>query len=387
LPAIAIVAASAAFGVATGRRLSFAFAYLYFAIPIWSEGNEFLQAITVFAVRLLLQVTAIPAYVTGNIVQIPSGAFEIAGGCSGLHFFIVALAIAALFGEIHRDSPRVRLLQLLLAASLAMISNWVRVYIIILAGHLTDMQHFLITVDHYYFGWFLFVLTMAAFFWIAGRMPVSVPPATPGIHAGGSAPRATWIGAVVISIIAAGIGPAFNALRPIQEAVASRSALPALSRWSGPLPSLDSWRPSYPRANRTEMAEYRLKGRSATAFVAQYFQQRQGQELVGFDNDLAGGGESRDRLRTVQAGEAAVATFESGGKSARWITVYTYLIGDVPVTGGFRAQVAYAKASLQGPVLSQVVAVRTECGSDCEAALADATDLLDEISAAMRLNK
>lgn len=135
------------------------------------------------------------------------------------------------------------------------------------------------------------------------------------------------------------------------------------------------------------MAEYRLNGRSATAFVAQYFQQRQGQELVGFDNDLAGAGESRDRLRTVLAGEAAVATFESGGKDARWITVYTYLIGDVPVAGGFRAQVAYATASLQGPVLSQVVAVRTKCASDCEAALADATDLVDEISAAMRLNK
>ena len=46
------------------------------------------------AVRVLLRTVGIPAYFDGLQFQIPAGSFEIAGGCSGLHFLIVALAIA-----------------------------------------------------------------------------------------------------------------------------------------------------------------------------------------------------------------------------------------------------------------------------------------------------
>jgi exosortase/archaeosortase family protein len=101
----------------------------------------------------------------------------------------------------------------LVAVSLAvaMIGNWLRVFFVIYAGYLTDMQHFLVQVDHYYFGWGIFILLMAPVFWFARRFEpvesadepvssreainpasgvlegssaatdISAPPATPGV--------------------------------------------------------------------------------------------------------------------------------------------------------------------------------------------------------------
>jgi len=58
-----------------------------------------------------------------NYVHIPSGTFEIAGGCSGLHFFIVALAISALYGELQRDSIKIRVALICLAALLVWLAT------------------------------------------------------------------------------------------------------------------------------------------------------------------------------------------------------------------------------------------------------------------------
>lgn len=152
LPPLIWLAIYAALGMRVARRCAFAVFFLYFAIPLWGEANDWLQAATVHAVAALLKVTGVVAFVDGNTVHLARGVFEIAGGCSGLHFFIIALALAALYGEINDDSVLTRLELLALATVLALLTNWLRVYLIILAGYLTDMQHYLVRVEHYRFG-------------------------------------------------------------------------------------------------------------------------------------------------------------------------------------------------------------------------------------------
>src|SRR5690606_16830265 len=143
LPVILILAIWAAFGPAVARRNLFPIGYLYFAIPIWGSVNGLFQSATVVAVRGLLRVVGVPSHFNGNFVEIPAGTFEIAGGCSGLHFVIVALALAALMGEMRGDDWRGRSILLVLAGALAVVTNWIRVFVIIVAGHQTDMQHYL----------------------------------------------------------------------------------------------------------------------------------------------------------------------------------------------------------------------------------------------------
>src|SRR5690606_25050605 len=84
------------------------------------------------------------------------GTIEIESGCSGLHYFVVGLALAVLYGEANRLSWRGRLRVAALGAGLAMLANWARIYVIVVLGHGTKMQHYLVAVDHYWFGWGLF---------------------------------------------------------------------------------------------------------------------------------------------------------------------------------------------------------------------------------------
>jgi exosortase len=372
----------AALGVAAARRCGFALGYLYFAVPVWSLGNNFLQDATVFAVRMLLHLVGISAYVVNNVVHIPAGVFEIAGGCSGLHFFIVALAIAALYGELQRDSLRVRAGLLVVAAAVAMLSNWVRVFTIIVAGHLTDMQHYLVRVDHYYFGWGVFALAMVLFFVIARRMPLSAPQAT-AHRADSSAKGTSRLGGVAAALIALSIGPAWSiangASNAASGAMVGANTLPVdPGAWRGPFADRGSWQPRYPAADLQQRGEYRSSIGAISAFVAAYSYQRQGKEMIGFDNSLLGDSpvEITATARHELAGYSVkeLELIDANGRmSVLW---YRYRIGSRYFSSDLPTQLYYGLASLVSAPTSRLIALRADCSVDCEKARTALAELL-----------
>ncbi len=189
LPVLLWLVVLIGFGVGVARALLLPLAYPYFAMPIWGVLNPLAQWGTVYAVRPLLYMAGVNAYFTGNFVHLSSATIEIAGGCSGLRYIMVGLAIATLLGELRNDSVRMRMQLLALATALAVIGNWIRVFIVILAGDLTHMQHYLVKRSHVGFGWCVFGVAMLIFFLIERRWPVT-PPANP--HE--SSPPASQIG-------------------------------------------------------------------------------------------------------------------------------------------------------------------------------------------------
>lgn len=387
LPLLGLLAVCVATGIRNGLRFWFAFAYLYFAVPVWNVGNEILQSFTVMAVQLLLQVTSVPAYVSGNMVYIPSGTFEIAGGCSGLHYFIVALALAALFGEIHRDSTKVRVYLLALAAVLAVLSNWIRVYSIILAGHLTGMQHYLVRVDHYYFGWVMFAVTMVVFFVLASRLPAQSRRAepelgTPATHS--PKPDRMAVLGPVVAIAALSLGPLWGAFSPVAAAMNPSASLlpPAEGPWQGPYPATAKWHPAYPGSDRSERGEYRRGDHRVSAFVAEYHSQRQDKELVGYANSITHGlsGEI-SRLAVPHGAVNQLLVTQADGDQS--VVIYYYQVGAQRVVGDFAAQLQYGMASLFAATASRVVAVHVQCDSDCAAASGAARELLNTLDASL----
>jgi exosortase/archaeosortase family protein len=309
-------------------------------------------------VKIMLRLTGIPAHVDGNVVHIPEGAFEIAGGCSGIHYFIVALALAAIFGEIHRDSPKVRIRLLLLAALLAMASNWVRIYVVIVAGHLTDMQHYFVRVDHYVFGWALYAVTMGVFIWLASRTPLAARRRDKPLPVSPISSR-TLMAGVALALAATAVGPAIGALAPVRAADAhARSLLVSVPGWEGPLAATGPWKPNYPHSDRNELAEYRRDGVVVSAFVAEYDSQRQGKELVGFENSLLAGIE---------------------GDMAEHVVSHYYDIGGTRPTNALAEQFTYGVASLSGPQVSRIVAVEAGCTQDCAKASGHANELLQAL--------
>jgi exosortase A len=369
LPALMWTAVWAIFGRRVAASVSLPIFFLLLGMPLWDSVNSWLQWGTVHACDLLLGLTGIPAYVEGNLVHLRVGTFEVAGGCSGLHFFIVALALAVLYGEIGRDSVKTRLLFVLLALALAMLTNWIRVYVIIVAGHLTAMQHPLVHT-HYGFGWCIFAVMMAAFFLVARRFPQTMRSSIDGGFT--SANAVSWHRCVtgVLLLIAvpvfAWLSPLGAASLPAENAAALAPTWARMTDTSGAI--VDAWHPRFIGADRETVSRFEnADHEDVQMYVATYAFQKQGKELVGYDNSLLD-----ESIETVisEAEIASPPSIERVLQSHRGESVirYSYRIGSMRTVNDRKAQLWYAVASLMRPVTSQVIALRSPCLPDCDAA-------------------
>jgi EpsI family protein len=372
LPIILWIAIYAVFGLRTARVCLFPVGFLYFALPFWGVINDPLQALTIVATHIILQLFGLPVVFYGNLVHIPEGTFAIEGGCSGLHFLVVGLAIAAYYGALHRDNARNRVLLLALAAVLALFTNWVRVSVVITAGHLTDMQSYLVRVSHYGFGWAVFAVAMAVFFLVASRIPVDSGSATPAPPADRLSPpwRPAALG-LVLAVAALVLGPAiaWSAVRGDARAVMPPRLPETVRGWSGPLPTLHEWRPVFIGADSEWIAAYRRASAVVEWYTADYAFQRQGRKLSGYDNSPMG-----QQFVLVDRGPVAsdIHRFmgltlqdKAGAQSRVW---YVYEVAGREMTSPLRAELWYGVTSLLTPVDSRILAFRAQCNPDCAAA-------------------
>lgn len=146
---------------------------LFFAMPVWDFLAWTLQLITTEVNRLLLGLFDIEFEVEGVFVYlIGVGTFEIAHGCSGLRYLLVGQSLALMYGELNFRTVRARVILFASSVFLALLANWVRVFVIIYMGYETNMQTSLIG-DHESFGWWVFASTLIPLFWIGRRLESS----------------------------------------------------------------------------------------------------------------------------------------------------------------------------------------------------------------------
>jgi exosortase A len=377
LPALVATAVLTAFGWRVLRVLAFPLAWLYLAIPVWDALLPVLNTISVFAVRFLLRVADVPAYFVNNTFEIPGGTFAIADGCSGVHFFVVSLTVSLLYGEINRDTPRTRAKLVAFALLLAMATNWLRIFVIVVVGYVSEMQHPLITGEHYTFGWYMFAGMMLMYFLIVRRWPAQARVAPPAPATDGARlPRRGYLAAAV------GLGLAPLALyadgnRADDAALGRTMVAPA----AGPEPiEPTGWRPSFPGADREIHGIYAGGSPQVEIHIAGFAEQRQGKELMGHETSLLG-----DLKPTRGAGAAAAPWKELAALDAqgvRWLLWYSYRMDGRWYPSPLRLQVEYGIRSLTGAPAAAVVALRARCEpTHCESArnalaeIAGTTDL------------
>lgn len=371
-PALLWVAIYTIYGRRIGRSCLFPLGFLYFAVPFWGAINGLLQAVTIVATQLILRLIGLPVHFDGNLVEIPGGTFAIEGGCSGLHFVVVAAAIAAFYGELHRDTLRTRAFLLGLAVVLALVTNWIRVSVIITAGHLTDMQSYLVRVSHYGFGWTVFAVAMGTFFLLASRMPVAVSDGTTARPIAGvdrSWPRA---GAMLAIVLALAIGPALAlvAARRDDAALTVPITPERVAGWSSTVTPPRAWKPVFIGADQELFAIYRRDAAEVDWYTAAYTFQRQERKLLGYFNSVFGAGEfvAMDEPVVTRGSHRFAAVLLQDAQGEKSLLWYVYKIGTRELTSGLFAQVWYAVTSLAAPTDSSVIAIRARCESDCNAA-------------------
>jgi EpsI family protein len=373
LPLIFWLAVTAALGLRMGLLLAFPVAIFYFAVPSWSQLGNPLQQLTVFAMRGFFWLTGPKVLISGDMIRIPNGSFVIEEGCSGLHFMIVGLAVAALHGELRRDPWRVRIAQLALMASLALLANWVRVYTIIEAGYLTDMRSYLVSVSHYWFGWGVFAVALVLFFGLTTLYgppePAHDPPPQP-IAPGSPAPLAGLAATVVVLVALPAVSWGVRTLQPA-PALSSAPGTSARAPWSSaPSDALSSWRPVFPGADQEQRLAYtNTSGNVVDVFRVAYRTQRQGAKLIGMGTSVTG---KRLRLRSEDVIDTARGAFReatisdpSGARSLIW---YRYETAGRDFVKPLAAQLWYGIKAIVSNPPAALIAYRAACGAggDCE---------------------
>lgn len=374
LPLLAFTAIWAAGGHTLARRAAFPVLYLYFALPVWDVIDAPLQSLTTTASLGLLRLTGIPVYAEGTVIHIPEGSFEIATSCNGLHFVIVALAIATVHGYVERYDRRSRVLLLLVATALAIATNLVRIFCVIVAGHLTHMQHFLVRVDHYYFGWVLFAFSLLLYVFVCSRLPMLRHASAPPTPQTPSAPTGRPVFALLSVALALALGPLWSLAANRAMDDSSITSPPRLVDWDGPLPSNFEWQPAYPNADERFVVRYRdERADEAVLFRAAYHYQRQGKEVRGYETSLAGPGYTvrSEKNAVINIGGQSVRITEQrllADRGQQLLVWSLYGVDGHPDAGGLFDRVRYGLRSLVDPPTASVIAIAAECAISCDAA-------------------
>ena len=379
MPLILFAAVVAALGWRVARLVAFPIGYLYFAMPLWSNINGIVRALTSAVTGLLIWITGLPAYMQGNFVRLPGGTIEIANSCSGLHALIVGLALAALYGEVLRDSPRRRIEWLAVMGGVSLFVNWVRIFIVITAAYMTDMHSHLVK-NHYWLGWWLFAAGFVAFLWWAGRKMTPAAPESPpktdrsptsDLSSHGAASPA-WMGLVLIILSFVPVtGYAMGWAHSGANSPIAIGWPPAPRGWTGPSPArFGTWAPVFINPSGQSLRAYSETGGSVEAFVVAYRTQTQRGKLLGFRNTVLGDrGLRRESTRIVESPSGRWReTLAIGPTATRSLIWSRYRIGRRIFVEPRLSQLWYGLEALVDPPLSSIIALRTVCTADCTAA-------------------
>lgn len=364
LPPLFAASAGLVAGRAAAARLAPAAFLMYFALPLWEFLNAPLQAMTTAAVSRWLAWSGVPALIEGNFVHLAAGTFEIAADCSGLRYLLVGAAIAAFWALAFLSDTKRRLALVAAAVVLTVLSNWIRVYTIILAGHATDMQHYLVAVEHIRFGWVVFAIALLPLIWLGRRLEQPVREARPARERSAVDGRA-MLRASLVAVVLLALPPLVDAL----EAGNGRSV--PVSTESSFADEVRPWDPVF--VNAVETWSIDVSGvPPVDVYRAVYEWQDEERRLIRYGNGFAGErwrGVASRRIEIDLGGERIDAIELEGYVSGERRVIWGwYWVAGRAAAGPLRAKLLELAGLVHGRRDAAAVAVSARCRPDCERA-------------------
>lgn len=371
------------------------------AVPFWESLLGILQAMTVAVNSVGLALLGLSATISGDRIHLPFGIIQVAESCAGLSYFMSALTISVIYSHLFLRNVKSRIVAITVALTLAIVSNWLRVFGLVLIGYYTKMTSSLM-VEHATYGWIIFAVVISVFFVITGRLEQwdrSQPPRT---EAGwldrmlnsiesefGS--RAVYRSPIVFATLASLLGPitvfAVSTL-PSSDKIADAppGGLPG-SVWKQVAPvstsdsSLESsvrvdknerWAPDYSGESSHIHQLWIRDGQSIQLDRFFYRNQSQGAELIGGNNRIANSesiiserdvGPLDNSFRIVR--ETVIRT-----PDGVWLVWYWYDVAGTRTPSPMRAKLLELVTFFGRLGPSELTAVSAACGpSDCQQAL------------------
>ena len=360
------------------RALAFPLLFLLLAVPFGEIFVPLLIEHTANFTVAALRLTGIPVLREGPFITLPSGSWSVVEACAGLRYLIASVTLGFLYAYLTYQSLLRRAVFVALSAIVPIIANWLRAYMIVMIGHLTEMRY-AVGVDHLIYGWLFFGVVMLILFWIGSfwreeaRPDAKVPRSVVSTQKGSSSLVAI-MGATIAAVVTLSIWPV--AAARFADATPYRApALQAPAAAGGwqPVPGrLTGWVPRFFNPAARIDQDYSDGTRRVGLYIGYYRNQRRSAELITSQNTLVSTndrvwgnvGETRRDL-VFNREELPFIEAQLRGRAARLLVWRWYWVDGVYTINPYWAKFLQARSKLFGQGDDgAVVIVYTELDAD-----------------------
>lgn len=341
---------------------------LVFVLPIFSQLNNILVQLSSLAVGFLVKLCGITALIDGQSIFIPYGHIFIADGCSGLRYLTISLLLGYLLSILNHYSFAKTLAALAVATLLGLLTNWLRIFLLVIIGDVTQMKSSLMQ-DHELFGWVLFscVMLPAIFFSpLEPKKPVE-KTAEPKLK-------------LILPLIALIIGPLILKLIPNFDASASKLSLKSANLTVQSAATSTLLPAKLPATPYMEYANHKSANTDLHVQLAQYRPESSKDKIIPYLGALYGNEEWQrvsDSTSTSlsEQGYKSIILKRTGSQTYA-ILVYRFEIGARNTSHYESAKMLQIPAIFSGKRYFNVFSIHSTCSEPtCGSELASATQI------------
>ncbi len=276
----------------TSKKISFPLFFLYMMVPVGEALIPYLMEYTATFTVWLLRLTGISVYREGMLFTLVSGQWSVVEACSGLRYLLASLTLGSIYAYITYTKTYKRTFFILFSLIFPIIANGLRAYMIVMIGHLSNMQ--LATgVDHLIYGAIFFVLVMLLMFYIGSfwKDPEPTIPINESVEPQKNPYTLQQNTAITISIVLSlAIWPLIK--QQLQENYHAQTAIPEWplltenKQWQEVSPPNWGWRPKFEDTAKESLRYFKNQDTIIGLYQVNFGDEQQNAELVSSKNVL-----------------------------------------------------------------------------------------------------
>jgi len=355
-------------GWTVARTLLFPLAFLFFAVPFGEFLTPVMMDYTADFTVAALRASGVPVYREGLQFVIPSGHWSVVEACSGIRYLMASVMVGSLFAYLNYQSWQRRTAFVALSIIVPIVANWVRAYMIVMLGHLSN-NTIATGVDHLVYGWVFFGVIITALFMVGARWAQPDPLASMALAAPLSQGADRGVDRPQLALVLVLLSFAVLWPRALQQTSPASSAAPVIqlpvqlsANWRVHDADINPWRPRFMSPAAEINRSYISAQGAVGVHIAYYRQQSDTSKLISSQNALVSSDDTKWRqlssqlLQTGDAGkplawrastlrDAQQAPGLSGSSLRVW---QAYWVGDALTASDSRGKLMQAWAKARG---------------------------------------
>jgi exosortase/archaeosortase family protein len=361
---------STSLSFATLRAIAPYLGLLIFTIPIWAELTGLLVNLSSKMVGAAVKLSRMTALIDGNNIFLPSGTIFIADGCSGLRYLIISLLIGYIMALVNHYRLLQSIAVLIVAAGLGLFANWLRIYLLVLIGYLTDMETSLMK-DHEMFGWVVFAVILVPSVYFAPVVRRTLPVI--------SIPRPSLLPYFLLLI-----GPLLFYFSPEPNISSQPLNLQHLTNYQTTNNAVIGAQLNVEFENTRESKQINLEGNFLRVDLFTHIPNSKTEEIVPYIGRIINGNqwvsEKQQKITTTSGQAFDLEVYRRVSGQNRILITKQYIVGQHQTSSYVYAKLIQILAKAAGDNHFGLLLMQTNCEADCAKEIERISPALDKLS-------